>query len=257
MGAMRRPVLIVVCALVFAGCGVDGEPGVEAVSMATGSTSDAPRIDDGIALEAPVDGTPAPVPSRPTDVLGAPVDGLPSTVAVVGDSLTESAADEIETTLTRLGIDVMVIDGVESRRMTLGSSAIPPGSEAIEDILAIAPVPPDVWVVALGTNDVGGSAGPSAIAVAVQALLDLIPPDARVIWVDLWIRDQHDEIVAANAAIRQTVGGRSGSAVADWFVHGDEPGVIGEDGVHLTADGQWLFARSIADAIVAQAPQRD
>jgi lysophospholipase L1-like esterase len=42
---------------------------------------------------------------------------------------------------------------------------------------------------------------------------------------------------------------RGESAVADWFSHGDQAGVITDDGVHLTGDGRWTFARAIADAI--------
>jgi len=240
MTVVLRPLALAVCVLALAGCGA-AEPGVEAVGAGTPATA-GPSSDDEIALE--VAPGPSSVPAAPAVDAG----GRPR-VAVVGDSLTDSASDEIEAALAALGVELVALDGVENRRMTTGTGAVLPGSEAIGEILTGAVTPPHVWVVALGTNDVGGSASTEAIATDVQALLDLIPPDADVVWVDLWIRDRRDAVVAANAAIRQTVGRRPGSAIADWFVHGEDQGVVTGDGVHLTEEGRQVFARAIADAI--------
>lgn len=231
--------------LLASGCG--GEPGVEAVGAAT-ETDDGSRVAPGeIPLEQPALGTAAvPVTTSPVT---APA--LPDSVAVVGDSLTESAADEIEATLTQNGVDVVALDGLSNRRMVRVAGDVPPGTDAIESILAAVDEPPDVWVIALGTNDVGGAATPDEFAVDMGTLLDRIPAGAPVVWVDVWIRDLPDQVIAANAVIREVIGDRGDGVVADWYSRGGEGSAITDDGVHLTGDGRWIFARTILDALTA------
>jgi lysophospholipase L1-like esterase len=194
--------------------------------------------------------------AAPTDVVVEPVGGAasggarssPSTVAVVGDSLTVSAEQEILAALTADGLDVLAVDGLESRRMTHGGTALPPGTSAIEDIQRL--VTPDLWVIALGTNDVASVGSADGFRAEMRELLELLPDDAPVVWVDLWIRDRETAISEANRLIRAELRTRrGGAAVVDWFSHGTEDGVITGDGVHLTDAGRQLFASSIAAAI--------
>lgn len=188
--------------------------------------------------------------SLPTvDVVAGP-DRLPRprTVAVVGDSLTLSAQDEIESALQVAGLRVIAVEGVESRRMTRGSAEVPPAVDSVESILERAD--PEVWVFALGTNDVGAQSGVDAFRAEMGELLDLLPIDAPVIWVDLWIRDRDADIVVANRSIRAVLGGRRGvTAVVDWYTEAAAPGVIVGDGVHLTDEGQRRFADAMVHAI--------
>lgn len=186
-------------------------------------------------------------------VSGGRVVATPRTVAVVGDSLTVAAEDELTAELTALGLEVVAIDGLVSRRMDRGGSSLPPGTDAIADILAGSPfAPPDLWVVALGTNDVGGRLTPEEFRADMGAVLALIPEQAPVVWVDLWIRDREDAIVEANRSIRTVLARRaSPSAVVDWFSQGAVPGVISGDGVHPTELGQQRFADAIAAVVGA------
>jgi lysophospholipase L1-like esterase len=172
---------------------------------------------------------------------------LPVSVAVVGDSLTLSAVEELRPALTRLGLDVIAIDGVEDRRMVSRTSTVSSGSDAISVILENDS--PDLWVIALGTNDVGAQQATQTIRGHMTAVLDLIPDGVPVVWVDLWIRDRHDQIVDVNDVIDSVIAARPGSAVVDWYSHGDDKSVITADGVHLTAAGQRVFAGSIAATI--------
>jgi lysophospholipase L1-like esterase len=254
-------------ALLTAGCGLDGPgSGVAAIgpdSVAPGNVT--PGIDGEMALEAPAEQGPddteveqAPltsvVPTPPAHIPQAsfpserplPPD-LPRTAAVVGDSLTLSAQDEIALYLDALGIDVIAIDGAENRRMTNGSDP-DPGVEIVERIASVSE--PELWVIALGTNDVGSSVRPEAYADSVEAILEAIPDDAAVVWVDAWIRDRRPDVETANEVLRASLANRRQSAVADWFVHGDDRGLVTDDGVHLTGDGQYMFAATIASAIV-------
>jgi lysophospholipase L1-like esterase len=177
---------------------------------------------------------------------------MPATVAVVGDSLTVAATDEITVALSRVGVRAVIVDGRESRRMASGNSDRPSGISAIEDILDERR--PDLWVVALGTNDVGAAVGADRFRTDVRETLAVIPPDAPVVWVDVWIRDRLDAVVEANAVLRRELAGRPApTAVVDWFSSGSVDGVITGDGVHLTDAGQARFATEIADAVVALA----
>ena len=178
----------------------------------------------------------------------------PRTVAVIGDSLTLSAQQEITTALVAAEMHVLTVDAVENRRMVRGTREIEPGVDAIEAVRAEGD--PGLWVIALGTNDVGSQVGVDVFREEMDELLALLPPDAPVIWVDLWIRDLDDQIVDANQVIRSELAARQGvAAVVDWHTQAANPGVIIRDGVHLTNDGQVLFANSIVAAIDTAFPE--
>lgn len=173
---------------------------------------------------------------------------LPSTaVAVVGDSLTFSAQTEIVESLGALGLGDVVVDGQVSRRMTSSTDTIRSGETVVLQIAAAAA--PRVWVIALGTNDVASGSSADSIRASVQRVLDAIPDDTLVVWIDTYIRDEQTSVVAGNQIIRDVVAQRPGSVVADFYSYGDDPGIVGSDGVHLTTDGRRLFAQVIANGI--------
>ncbi len=238
--------------LLLGACGLDDRPsGVDALGMEAldvDGTAD-PSVPTTIDVAQPLD-----VSSEfdgvveEIETLVEPTIGRPSTVAVVGDSLTLSAEDEIVRALVRRGLHVLAIDGVESRRMSRGSSRLPPGTDAVAAIESVTD--PGVWVIALGTNDVASDESLDEFRTEMRDVLDLIPADDPVIWVDLWIAGREEAVARANRMIRVELGRRDGgSAVVDWYSHGTEEGVITSDGVHLTQSGQDLFADSIAASV--------
>ncbi|MEO6651458.1 MAG: SGNH/GDSL hydrolase family protein [Ilumatobacteraceae bacterium] len=241
-------------AVLFGGCaGDDGVAAVgyrqsETATIATAlpgdATSDAPSAFPGDESEQrSVDRVP-----RPGDVIVRADEPRPTSVAVVGDSLTVSATEEIESALDSAGFDAIDVDGQEGRRMTHGRNDLTPGVDVVADILTRSK--PELWVIALGTNDVASVDDLSGFRSEMRSILDLLPPDADVIWVDLWIRDRSESIIEANQLIRTELRAWSADAsVVDWHDHGLDDGVITADGVHLTQFGQQLFADSIADAI--------
>jgi lysophospholipase L1-like esterase len=249
-GRLVAPLLTPILAMVVA-CGIDQpSAGVYVIlNPTTTLTADTNVPDtDGVIVFPP--GTLAErIGDQPDSQAGGQdsTDRLPKpeTVAVVGDSLTLSAVEELDAWLTDLGLDVLVIDGVENRRMTHRTRTVSSGADAISAILADES--PDLWVIALGTNDVGG--GTPALRDDVRTILDLIPDRVPVVWVDLWIRDLADEIVDDNQAIRSIVATRPRSIVVNWHSFGDDDGLIAGDGVHLTSSGQRMFAASIAARI--------
>ena len=62
--------------------------------------------------------------------------------------------------------------------------------------------------------------------------------------------DWRAAVETANDVLRATLSTRGDTIVADWFAHGDDSGLVADDGVHLTGDGQYMFAATIASAIV-------
>ena len=90
----------------------------------------------------------------PADGPGIALGGGPPgrRVAMVGDSITVGSTPGLEAAAEALGFELS-IDAEVGRRMTVGSSP-ESGTAAIADLLAESGVP-DLWVVALGTNDVG------------------------------------------------------------------------------------------------------
>lgn len=260
-GRMHRPLLVALCfAATVGGCGWDGPTaGVRVVNTAVTPGADADldrgatggRAAPDTSTEAgtvpPGDADDRPgLENRPGSLGAIP---MPSTVAVVGDSLTVSAIDEIERALARLGVREVLIDGRESRRMASGSGALPSGVAAIEGLIDVAE--PDLWVVALGTNDVGAQVEADRFRDDLRATLAAIPADVPVVWVDLWIRDRLDDVVEANTVIRTELSRRPApSEVVDWFAHGPVDGMVTGDGIHLTDAGQTAFASAIADGVL-------
>ena len=252
--AVRRLALIA-SLLLIVGCGA-AEIAVEVVESrdtpAGYANSAFERVQDGFGEfdetgERP-QGSTAQQDAAVDIVAGPERPERPRTVAVIGDSLTLSAEQEITAAMAAAEMYVITVDGVESRRMVRGTREIEPGADAIEAVLAEGD--PGLWVIALGTNDVGSQVGADVFREEMDELLALLPPDAPVIWVDLWIRDLDDQIVDANQVIRSELAARQGvAAVVDWHTQAANPGIIISDGVHLTDDGQELFADSIIAAI--------
>ena len=170
----------------------------------------------------------------------------PESVAVVGDSLTVSAEEEIVAALDELGVRDVVIDAAEGRRINHVTGGKSSGVTAAGELAATGD--PDVWVIALGTNDVPGF-GPTGYRADIEALLAELPPDAPVIWVDTWIKGRIDEARQANAVLRDVAAEHPQMTVVDWFQFGDDPGLIISDGIHLAEAGQQRFAEQIAAAV--------
>ena len=120
-------------------------------------------------------------PLTPLGTGGDPAGGGESesqpTAAMIGDSITFMSTDPLRAALSGIGLDVRAIDAQVGRRITVGEGGQPyPGTDIVEFIANSDP--PDVWVIALGTNDIGQYPDAEAFGTQVQTLLDLVPDDA-------------------------------------------------------------------------------
>jgi lysophospholipase L1-like esterase len=170
---------------------------------------------------------------------------------MIGDSITFMSTEPLQATLSATGLEVLTIDAQVGRRITVGENGQPHAGTDVVAFIANGEPRPDVWVIALGTNDIGQYPDAAEFGAQVQGLLDLIPPDAPLVWVDTWDAERPLETRLVNDTLRLLVGARDDARVADWASHGDDTGVVSDDGVHPTDQGTLVFARVVADGVEA------
>lgn len=260
---MFRPLVIAAALVSLGACAPDGppiqvaasavdlEPETEAalIDRAPILTGDASDVPPGPTVVGPDPTAPSGDAEAPTDASGRPA--MPSAAVVIGDSIALSAQPLVTAALESFGIDLVAYDAMQSRRMVAGSSDLPSGSTAIRSVLVDGGATVPLWIVALGTNDVGAQSNADTVRADIDHVLNLIPDDAHLLWVDTWVRDLDELALSLNAQVRERLADRPNSWVLDWHSHADTDGLIGDDGVHLTQRGQVEYARMIGDAIRA------
>ena len=173
-------------------------------------------------------------------------------VVMIGDSITKGSMPFLDERFGLLGLD-HTIEAENGKRMAVSASGNPSGA-GVAAFLAEngdGDHTDEVWVVALGTNDINKYGSPDEIAAAVNEVLEELPDDAALVWVDTFIAGQPEQTEAVNSIIRQRVERRGDSVIAPWtaFVEGD--GVLTNDGVHPTIGGADVFAFVVTDTVRA------
>ncbi|MBA3802097.1 MAG: SGNH/GDSL hydrolase family protein [Acidimicrobiia bacterium] len=140
-------------------------------------------------------------------------------------------------------------DGVASRRIAVdqdggAASGVTALTAAVDDGLA-----PDVWVIALGTNDVTKYAATEFAALIAQLLKALPADGAGVVWVNTYLRDAAGQASAFNGALTAIVGERPFTIVADWAEEAPTDGLLIDDGIHFTDAGNAAFASLVVAAV--------
>ena len=162
-------------------------------------------------------------------------DSLGTNVAVIGDSVGESAKDEF-TTLTDGTFASLAVDTLISRFIT----KTPPSPSGVQVANGVA-MNLDLAIVELGYN-------PSTnMAADIDAMMNALNQRGtkRVVWVNM--ADVKGNYAAANAALQQALGRWPNLSIADWNAASAAAGIersrwITSDGVHLTSTGQAQFA---------------
>jgi hypothetical protein len=186
---------------------------------------------------------PAPPAAPPDD----PAAAVPA-VAVVGDSLAFSAAEQLDRTLRAAGVRPL-LDVAPGRRIPVWGldGQISPGLDAIAALRLEAP---DAWVIELGTNDVDEEPfDRGRYAVLIAAVLDAIGRGERVIWVNVDRHDRPEESRAFNENLRFVAASRPGVSVIDWAALAEAEPALGPDGVHLSPWGMQRMADVIGAAV--------
>ena len=206
--------------------------------------------DDVRAPAIAVEGDPAAI-SGAADGIADGADDIDS-VVMIGDSLTVGAARALDERYGLLGL-ASIIEAESGKRMSVSSQDNPSGA-AVAAFLAgnsDGDHTDEVWVVALGTNDISQYASADDIAAAVNEVLAAVPDDAALVWVDTYIRDRPEDTSTVNAVIRDRVTSRGDSVIAPWTSFAQADGVLSSDGVHPTVDGADVFAFVVTDTVNA------
>lgn len=211
-----------------------------------------------IAGCSPSDGEPGLTVRVGDDVIELDVDDTSGQAAqiqrvvMVGDSITKGSLPNLEERFAALDLPV-TINAENGKRMAVAAPNNPSGAEiaallAAEDDGAPAE---EVWVVALGTNDAGQYGSPDEIAAAVNEVLDQVPDEAALVWVDTFIANRTDDSDAVNDIIRDRVERRGDAVVAPWSELAGNDGVLGGDAIHPTSAGSDVFASLVVDTVAA------
>jgi hypothetical protein len=174
-------------------------------------------------------------PSPGFDVRVVTRDSVGTNVAVIGDSVGESAKDEF-LTLTDGTFASLTVDTLVSRFVT----KTPPSPSGVQ-VAAGVPTNLDLAIVELGYN-------PSTnMAADIDAMMSTLNQRGtkRVVWVNM--ADVRGSYAAANAALEQARSRWPNLSIADWNAASAAAGIerarwITSDGVHLTSTGQAQFA---------------
>ncbi len=169
------------------------------------------------------------------------------TLAMVGDSITVGAEAELAAAFTELGLPDAEINAQSGRRMIV-DNGVTSGLDGVADVLAEGDAP-DLWVIALGSNDIAGYE-PQDYGAVINELLAAIPADAPIVWVDCYLTNYADESAAFDAALREALVARGNATVVDWASIAPDDGVL-TDNVHPSGFGRAEFARRVADAVDA------
>ncbi len=186
---------------------------------------------------------PTKVPARPSADC--------TTIGVVGDSLTvgDQTIGGMEAALTGRGWRA-TIDAAVSRRIP--RSATPPlsGFWAISDLQATG-FNPCTWLIALGTNDAGGTSV-AAYRKMIDEILAQIGKGRSVIWVDAYLaRTPGAEVFDGVLSDYEQQGKLRVVRFSSWIMDkiAQDAGYLAADGVHLTSAGYKARTAMIADAL--------
>jgi len=197
-----------------------------------------------------VTGDPAAI-SGASDGIADDASGI-DTVVMIGDSITKGATPALGERYDLLGLDHL-IEAKNGKRIAVSSPDNASGASIAQFVAdnGDGDHTDEVWVVALGTNDVGQYAGPDEIAAVVNEILAAVPDDAALVWVDVYFRDRAEAAAEFNAIVRDRVARRGDSVIAPWTSFAPSEGVLTGDGVHPTSDGADVFAFVVTDTLRA------
>ncbi len=234
-----RPAVIggLVALVALTGCVAD-----QTGTTATGADVPPPAID--------VTGDPAAISGAAAGIADGAL-GI-DTVVMIGDSITKGATPALDERYELLGLDHL-IEAENGKRIAVSAPDNASGA-SIAEFLADngdGDHTDEVWVIALGTNDVGQYSSPDEVAAAVNEVLAAVPGDAALVWVDVHFRDRPEAAAELNAIVRDRVAWRGDSVVAPWTAFAPSDGVLTGDGVHPTTDGADVFAFVVTDTVRA------
>lgn len=177
---------------------------------------------------------------------------VPASVVMIGDSITVASRAVLEPLLANIGFTSVAINAQVSRRIEIGGRNEPtPGVVVAEFVVASGRIP-DVWIIALGTNDAGLYGSDAEYGDVIAKMLAKVPPKAPLVWVDTYRRDQLKGAEQFNGVLRDAMGARGRAVVGEWYqpVTKSKGKILRSDGVHPNAAGVLIFSNVVRTAVV-------
>ncbi|MFK8024983.1 MAG: GDSL-type esterase/lipase family protein [Ilumatobacter sp.] len=176
--------------------------------------------------------------------------GVVESVVMVGDSITVGAQLVIEEQLAALGFADVAVEAQELKRIGVSFGENSSGVDIVNALASADDRDSErLWVIALGTNDIGQYASTDDVREQVDAVLDAIPDEAPVVWINTYFSDRPDETDQVNAAIEEAIRDRGNGVVGAWDDVAPTDGVLRSDGVHPDADGAVVFASLVSSTV--------
>ncbi|CAN5655872.1 hypothetical protein BH10ACT2_BH10ACT2_02830 [soil metagenome] len=172
---------------------------------------------------------------------------------MVGDSITAASDRALGEAFTKAGIDDVKIDGETSRRIENGNGKNGHTLSGIRAVQALLDdgADPSVWVIALGTNDVGLFGTPQECAELIEKLSVLLPPPVPLVWVNVYRSSNLRQTRVFNEVLAGVLGTRGDAVVADWYAIAADPelDVLRSDHLHPNDEGKLAFAELVVQAV--------
>jgi hypothetical protein len=220
-----------------------------AAAFASGCTEAGTSASEDVPLPTIGLGDLGDVETIPSDVVADGADGLDS-IVMIGDSITVASTPALEEQFASLGFEGPTIEAVVGKRIAVSSGGNPSGVDVAEFIVGADPDSDgELWIVALGTNDVNQYGSPDEIAAVVNEMLDAVPDDVPLVWVDTYYRSESDGSVLINAIVTDRLARRGNAVIAPWNAFAAGDGVVQSDCVHPTEAGETVFADVVGATI--------
>ena len=112
-------------------------------------------------------------------------------------------------------------------------------------------VKPEVWVIALGTNDVGQYNGAEDYTRLIDAMASMLPVEMPLVWVDVYRPEYLDASRLFNQLLGEYMDKRGNAVVAHWYDLAAAPdqNILQHDHIHPNDSGTAVFASLVNDAI--------
>ena len=172
--------------------------------------------------------------------------------AMVGDSITKASLKPLTAALDQLGYTEIKIEAEVSRRIDVGDGKAEPLSGVKTMLTMISDgVDPDVWAIAMGTNDVGKYPDAAAYGSLIDEMMSM--PDAKVpiVWVDVYNPNQLPGTKIFNLVLRERARARGNATVLSWFDLASNPKskILRSDHIHPNPAGTVVFADLVSKAL--------
>ena len=176
----------------------------------------------------------------------------PTKFAMVGDSITKASSTSLTEALQSRGFTDITIEAEVSRRIAVGDGKGEPlsGVKTLFTMISDG-VQPDVWAIAMGTNDVGKYQDRDQYAALIDQMLSMPDATVPIVWIDVYNPNQLAGTKMFNKVLRERATARGNTTVESWFDLASDPKerILRTDHIHPNQMGTVVFASLISKAL--------